>query len=51
MLLRAGTPLRVVSQRAGHASPAVTMTVYNHALPGDDQAVAEATGRLLNGRA
>jgi len=47
MLLRGGVPLRMVSQRAGHDSPTVTMTVYKHALPGDDEAVAEATGRLL----
>jgi len=49
MLLRGEVPLRVVSQRAGHASPTVTMTVYKQALPGDDEAVAEATGRLLAG--
>jgi integrase len=49
MLLRDGVPLKVVSQRAGHASLAVTTTVYNHAMPGYDQAVAEASRRLLAG--
>jgi integrase len=48
MLLRAGEPLRVVSQRAGHSSPNVTLAVYSHALPGDDQAAAERGGRLLD---
>lgn len=49
MLLRGRVRLRVVSQGAGHASPTVSMTIYNHAMPGDDQAVAAATGRLLAG--
>ena len=48
MLLRSGEPLRVVSQRAGHSSPNVTLAVYSHALPGDDQAAAERGGRLLD---
>jgi integrase len=26
-------PMRVVSQRLGHASPVVTMTIYAHVLP------------------
>jgi len=45
MLLRAGQPLRVVSQRAGHSSPTVTSSVYAHVLPGDD----EAAGKILGG--
>jgi integrase len=48
MLVRAGEPLRVVSQRAGHSSPNVTLAVYSHALPGDDQAAASRGGRLLD---
>lgn len=42
-LLAAGVPLKVVSQRVGHSSPMVTMSIYQHVLPGDDQAAA-ATG-------
>jgi integrase len=43
LLLRAGTPLKVVSERLGHASPAFTMTVYQHVLPGMQ---AEAANRF-----
>lgn len=27
-------PVKVVSERLGHSSPAFTMTVYQHVLPG-----------------
>jgi integrase len=33
-MLKAGVPVRVVSERLGHSSPAFTMTVYQHVLPG-----------------
>jgi len=32
----AGVPIKVVSERIGHADPAVTTEVYAHALEGDD---------------
>jgi integrase len=32
--LKAGMPLKVVSERLGHSSPAFTMTVHQHVLPG-----------------
>lgn len=38
--LAAGVPLADVSKRLGHASPAITMSVYAHAI-GDGRAVAE----------
>ena len=34
VLLKAGVPVKVVSERLGHSSPAFTMTVYQHVLPG-----------------
>jgi integrase len=34
LMLRAGVPLKVVSERLGHADPAFTMRVYQHVLPG-----------------
>ncbi len=34
IMLKAGVPVRVVSERLGHSSPAFTMTVYQHVLPG-----------------
>ena len=34
VLPQLSVPVHVISQRLGHASPMVTMTVYAHALPG-----------------
>src|SRR5205814_9374659 len=34
ILLRAGVPVKVVSERLGHASAAFTITVYQHVMPG-----------------
>ncbi len=42
ILLKAKVPVKVVSERLGHSSPAFTMTVYQHVLPGM-QADAAAT--------
>jgi integrase len=42
ILLKAGVPVKVVSERLGHANPAFTMSVYQHVLPGM-QADAAAT--------
>ncbi|MGZ8408681.1 MAG: tyrosine-type recombinase/integrase [Hyphomicrobium sp.] len=39
-LLRDGVPLPAVSGRLGHASPAITLGVYSHAMPGSDEAAA-----------
>jgi integrase len=33
ILLKASVPVKVVSERLGHASPAFTMAVYQHVLP------------------
>ena len=32
--------MHVVSQRLGHASPVVTMTIYAHVLPGNQREAA-----------
>ena len=34
LLLKAGIPVKVVSERLGHATPAFTMATYQHLLPG-----------------
>ena len=34
ILLKAGVHVKVVSERLGHSSPAFTMTVYQHVIPG-----------------
>lgn len=49
LALRAGAPLRVVSERIGHSDPAVTMSIYAHALDGDDRAAAETAARAIFG--
>jgi integrase len=43
------SPIKVVSQRIGHADPAVTMQVYAHALDGDDATAAELTAAAIFG--
>src|SRR5207249_1187905 len=50
-LLASGVPLKVVSQRVGHASPMVTMAIYQHVLPGDDRAAADVGARAILGGA
>jgi integrase len=47
LLLLAREPVHVVSQRLGHASPMVTMTVYAHVLPpGNQRDAADTFARL-----
>jgi integrase len=48
-LLRNGVQLKVVSQRVGHASPMVTLAIYQHVLPGDDRAAADIGADLIFG--
>jgi integrase len=47
ILLTAGVPVHIVSQRLGHASPVVTMTVYAHVLPGSQREAAELFAKLV----
>lgn len=47
ILLTAREPVHVVSQRLGHASPVVTMTVYAHVLPGSQREAADLFARLV----
>lgn len=39
--------MHVVSQRLGHASAVVTMTVYAHVLPGSQRDAANLFARLV----
>lgn len=48
LLLRAGVPVKVVSERLGHANAAFTMSVYQHVLPGMQAEAAATFARLLN---
>jgi integrase len=44
-------PVHVVSQRLGHASPVITMTVYAHVLPGSQREAADLFASLVEGAA
>ena len=47
LLLKAAVPVKVVSERLGHANVAFTMNVYQHVLPGMQAAAAETFSDLL----
>jgi DNA-directed RNA polymerase specialized sigma24 family protein len=47
LLRLAREPVHVVSQRLGHASPVVTMTIYAHVLPGNQREAANTFARLI----
>jgi len=48
----AGVPAKVISERLGHATIAVTMDIYGHVLPGPNQEAADSvTRRILGGSA
>jgi integrase len=49
LLLRAGVPVKVVSERLGHANPAFTMSVYQHVLPGMQEEAANLFSDLVFG--
>jgi integrase len=49
LLLKAGVPPKVVQERLGHQSIAITMDVYAHVLPGMQQEAAAKLGALLHG--
>ena len=48
LLLKAGVPVKVVSERLGHANVAFTMSIYQHVLPGMQAAAAETFAQLLD---
>jgi integrase len=47
LLLAAGVPVKVVSERLGHTKIAMTLDVYAHVLPAMDRDAADRFGRLL----
>jgi integrase len=49
MLLEAGETVPTVSEYLGHASPAVTMAIYAHAVPGSKKRAAQKLGSILRG--
>lgn len=49
ILLQAGAPVKVVSERLGHANAAFTMNVYQHVLPGMQAEAASAFSAAVFG--
>jgi integrase len=49
VLLKEGVPLKVVSERLGHANPAFTLSVYQHLLPGMQADAAKAFAAAVFG--
>ena len=50
LLLQAGVPVKVVSERLGHASATVTLDVYGHLLPdAQDMAVSTMSAIMASG--
>lgn len=47
LLLAAGVPIKVVSERLGHSTIAMTMDTYARVFPAMDRDAAEAIGRVL----
>uniref|UniRef100_UPI0022AC7613 tyrosine-type recombinase/integrase n=1 Tax=Klebsiella pneumoniae TaxID=573 RepID=UPI0022AC7613 len=47
MLLRAGIPAKIVSERLGHASVGITMDLYSHVMPDMQDQAADAISKLL----
>ena len=47
LLIAGGLPVTDVSKRLGHASPAITLRVYSHAIGNNDQAATEAIADAL----
>ena len=50
LLLKAAVPVKVVSERLGHASPGFTLNVYQHVLPGMQAEAAQVFEHLLEVR-
>lgn len=46
-MLLAGVPVKVVSERLGHASPGFTLSTYAHVLPGQQAEAAKAFAAIV----
>jgi len=47
LLLKSGVPVHVVSARAGHAKPSLTLDTYSHLLGGEDNDAAKQAEVIL----
>jgi integrase len=50
LALQAGVPVKVISERLGHESPAFTLSQYAHVMPGMQAAAAEQIAALIRQR-
>jgi integrase len=50
LLLAAGVPVKVVSERLGHATVTITMEIYQHVMPGMQAEAAAKFAALVGGR-
>jgi integrase len=48
LLIKAGVPVKVVSERLGHGNPAFTIDTYQHVLPGMQAEAARTFERLID---
>ena len=48
LLLKAGVPIKVVSERLGHSTPGFTMATYRHVIPGMQEEAAHTFAALLD---
>lgn len=46
-LLQKKMPLKAVSQRLGHGNVNITLGIYAHVMPGDDEVLADTINRIL----
>jgi integrase len=47
LLVAAGTPIKVVSERLGHAHPGFTMATYQHLIPGMSATAANDIANMI----
>ena len=47
--LHNGGVLKTVSERVGHAEPAITNRIYNHVVEGDDRELADSAALYILG--
>lgn len=50
MLIKSGVPVKVVSERLGHSTIAITQDIYTHVLPDMQQQAADMVDSLFSGK-
>ena len=50
LLIKAGVPINVISNRVGHANPSITHNIYAHLLPGMGKDAADRFERLITNK-